>query len=246
MHNTTTTRRWVLFREAHAAIVAFGRDWKRLAPASRKAWFSTIVVGWLVSAGIMLASVVVVRGAIDDETALFERALALVPFDFAAAIWIETPGNSIFLIPVVLIAAALVARSGRPLLAISILTAFFAVDTLILLGWLTWDRPRPTLVLDGIAAPGFHSFPSGHVAQTVTVYGLLAYVWVSASRSRLEQTVVVLLAVLLVVAVGMARLALGTHWPSDLLAGAIIGLAWLATIVVALRRAGEQSNRLEG
>ena len=245
MHNHTTTHGWVLFREAHATVVRFGRDWKRLAPEARRAWFSTLIAGWLVSAGVTLGTLWIVRSAIDDETALFERALALVPFDFAAAIWIETPGNSIFLIPVVLLAAALVARSGRPLLAISIVAGFFIVDTLVLLGWLIWDRPRPTLVLDGIAAPGWHSFPSGHVAQTVTVYGLLAYVWSRASRSRVEQIFVVLLALLLVLVVGMARLALGTHWPSDLLAGALIGLAWLATIIVALRRA-ERADGLKG
>lgn len=227
----------MLLREAHATIVGFGRDWKQLAPGARTAWFSTIIVGWLVSAGIALGTLLVVRGTIDDETALFQRALELVPFDFAAAIWIETPGNSIFLIPVVLVAAALVARAGRPLLAISILAVFFVVDTLVLLGWWIWDRPRPKLVLEGIAAPDWHSFPSGHVAQTVTVYGLLAYLWCSASRSWVERTIVVLLALVLVVVVGMARLALGTHWPSDLLAGALIGLAWLTTVIVALRRA---------
>jgi len=234
--------RWVLLREAHATIVSFGRGWKQLSPDARKTWLSTMIAGWLVSAVVTLASLLVVRSSVDDETALFERTLALVPFDFAAAIWIETPGNSIFLIPVILIAAALVARAGRPLLAISILAGFFVVDTLVLLGWLIWDRPRPTLVLDGIAAPDWHSFPSGHVAQTVTVYGLLAYEWGHASRSWAERIVAAMLALLLVVVVGMARLALGTHWPSDLLAGGLIGLSWLATIVVALRRA-ERAGR---
>ena len=39
------------------------------------------------------------------------------------------------------------------------------------------------LIGDGIAAPGLHSFPSGHAALCVAVYGFLAYLWIRSSRS---------------------------------------------------------------
>jgi membrane-associated phospholipid phosphatase len=41
----------------------------------------------------------------------------------------------------------------------------------------------------------------------------------------------------LVIAVAFARLGLGTHWPSDIVAGAVIGGLWLAVVMHALRRA---------
>lgn len=200
-------------------------------------WGRTLALGWLATAALMLALVWIARATIGDESALFHQLLGHVPLSFHASIWAETPGNSIFLIPVVAVSAIVAVRHGRPLRALSLLAAFALIDTIVLLGWLSWDRPRPTLVLDGIAAPGFKSFPSGHVAQTIAVYGLLCAFWIEAATQRIERICAVLLCAVLVIVVGLARLVLGTHWPSDLLAGAVVGAAWLGAIVVALRRA---------
>ena len=82
-----------------------------------------------------------------------------------------------------------------------------------------------------------HSYPSGHSAQTVVVYGLLTWFWVSLSQSRVERGVAWMLLALLVALVGASRLRIGAHWPSDIAAGVVIGAAWLATLIVALRRA---------
>lgn len=185
----------------------------------------------------MLGLVWVGRVSIGDETVLMLRLVRAAPLSFHAAIWVETPGNSIFLVPLVLAAAAVAVWWNAPLRALSIMASFCVIDTLVLLGWLAWNRPRPTLIYEGIAAPGFNSFPSGHVAQTITVYGLLVYFWIAGTSRRAERCFALLLCLLLVVAVGLARLCLGTHWPTDLLAGAAIGSAWLATLIVALRRA---------
>jgi undecaprenyl-diphosphatase len=108
---------------------------------------------------------------------------------------------------------------------------------LVLLGWWMWDRQRPKLIAGGIAAPGLHSFPSGHVALMMAVYGLLAFLWCRASRSVVERVLAVVLLAALLLITGTARVRLGSHWPSDVLAGYVIGAAWLATIVTALLRA---------
>jgi membrane-associated phospholipid phosphatase len=104
-------------------------------------------------------------------------------------------------------------------------------------GWLLWGRARPDLVAGGIAAPGLHSFPSGHILHTVAVYGFLAYLWCRATSSWAERALVVILYLAFNLAVAVARLVLGAHWPSDTLAGALIGLVWLLVGIVALRRA---------
>lgn len=76
---------------------------------------------------------------------------------------------------------------------------------------------------------------SGHVAQTVAFYGLLAWLWCARSRSALERLLAGALFVALVVATAAARLRLGAHWPSDLVAGAVVGGLWLVACCVALR-----------
>jgi membrane-associated phospholipid phosphatase len=239
----TAQDRWLLVRGLHATIQHFADTWTQLPHGSGMAWGRTLAWGWLLNAALMLALVTICRALITDETALFQQVLALVPLSFNTAIWIETPGNSVFLLPITLIAVIIAVWWNAPLRALSLIAAFALIDTLVLLGWLVWDRPRPTLVYGGIAAPGFHAFPSGHVAQTVTVYGLLTYFWVVGTHHRLERCCAVVLCSVLISAVALARIRLGAHWPSDVLAGGLLGCGWLLALIWALR-AGEARRSL--
>jgi undecaprenyl-diphosphatase len=84
-----------------------------------------------------------------------------------------------------------------------------------------------------------HSYPSGHVALALSVYGILAYLWIRASRSWVERALAVLLLAGVVLVTGAARVRLGTHWPSDVLAGLIIGVCWMTVVLRALHRSRE-------
>ena len=72
------------------------------------------------------------------------------------------------------------------------------------------------------------SFPSGHAAQAVLVYGLLAALVASGSLGPRGRAAVTLLALAASTAVGLAMLIRGAHWLSDMVAGYAIGLAWTA------------------
>jgi undecaprenyl-diphosphatase len=82
------------------------------------------------------------------------------------------------------------------------------------------------------------------VVNVLGVFGLLAYLWLERSGSRIERIAAVLLLLALAAVVGAARLRLGAHWPSDVIAGGVIGVAWWIVLVVALRR-GEAYRNLE-
>jgi membrane-associated phospholipid phosphatase len=150
------------------------------------------------------------------------------------AILLESFGNLAYLIPLVGACAIVAARKRRPLLSIAFVAAYVLARPIVAAGWWLWDRQRPTIILDGRTAPPLHSFPSGHVVLALSVYGILAYLWIRASRSWIERGTAVVLLTLLVCVTGLARVRLGTHWPSDVIAGLIIGIAWLAVVLWSL------------
>ncbi len=87
-------------------------------------------------------------------------------------------------------------------------------------------RPRPSGTGDGI--PGVvYSYPSGHTLEVLTILGLVAVrSWRSSRPLRLRLAVVVVVAIEVIV-VGIARLALNAHYPSDVLAGLLGGFGAL-------------------
>jgi undecaprenyl-diphosphatase len=105
---------------------------------------------------------------------------------------------------------------------------------------LGFDRPRPDLVPHGMTVYSA-SFPSGHAMMTAVVYLTLAALLArSESRHRIR-AFLLLLAVSVTLLVGVSRIYLGVHWPSDVLGGWMIGSAWAAacwTLVVLLQRQG--------
>jgi membrane-associated phospholipid phosphatase len=96
------------------------------------------------------------------------------------------------------------------------------------------DRPRPPFPhLD--EAPPTSSFPSGHVAAATVLYGCWAVLAWQRAGSAVPRRLLTLLAVVVPVAVGLARMYRGMHYLSDVLAGAALGAAWLAVSVRAVR-----------
>jgi undecaprenyl-diphosphatase len=106
------------------------------------------------------------------------------------------------------------------------LLVFFAVTA-------TVHRPRPPVARLDVAPPT-SSFPSGHTAAAVALYGCIALMvlWLYGRRPATRVTVVVLFC--LPVVVGLSRLYRGMHYPSDVLAGVLMGGLWLVLVFTTL------------
>ncbi|MCC6492698.1 MAG: phosphatase PAP2 family protein [Pirellulales bacterium] len=88
-----------------------------------------------------------------------------------------------------------------------------------------FDRPRPNVVPHG-AYVYMSSFPSGHTTMAATAYltlGMLASQFVSQRRLK---ALFIGVGMFVTACVGVSRVYLGVHWPSDVLAGWAVGLCW--------------------
>jgi membrane-associated phospholipid phosphatase len=92
---------------------------------------------------------------------------------------------------------------------------------------LVFTRSRPPIA-EHIVVVDSWSFPSAHSANSMAVLGLLTVLAIRARPGRLRRTLLAVLGAFLVFVVGFSRVYLGVHWPSDVLAGWVVGALWVA------------------
>lgn len=96
-------------------------------------------------------------------------------------------------------------------------------------------RARPPLT---DAVPPYEysaSFPSGHTLNAVAVAGVIAYLLILRQKTARARVLTVGAAVFFAITIGLTRVYLGHHWLTDVLAGWILGAAWLALVITAHR-----------
>ena len=78
-----------------------------------------------------------------------------------------------------------------------------------------------------------YSFPSGHSLMAIVLYGTLLYLFVRWLDDWWKRAVASLLALTLALGIGLSRIYLGAHYPSDVAAGYLAGSVWLVSLVGA-------------
>lgn len=92
-----------------------------------------------------------------------------------------------------------------------------------------FHRVRPTAYFGN--DPASYSFPSGHALGALCFYGALAII-LSVPAKRVARLLIWTVAVLLVAGIGLSRIYLGVHYPSDVVAGYSAAIVWLGTVYI--------------
>lgn len=132
---------------------------------------------------------------------------------------------------VVIALFAIVQSNQRLLIASIVALSTMGIGTIIKLA-LERDRPLTDYVANMLVKS--YSFPSGHTVGSTVVFGLLAYLAIQAFPQPWGYVAAALL-VGLIIAVGLSRVYLGAHFPSDVIAGWVLGLVGLAIIIFIVR-----------
>lgn len=105
-------------------------------------------------------------------------------------------------------------------------------------------RPRPDLV-DHLVTVHSMSFPSGHAMSSAVVYLTIGALLANAERRRDVRGYIFVVAGFLTLVVGMSRVFLGVHYPTDVLAGWTLGSAWALLCWLAARWLRPQDHEHE-
>jgi membrane-associated phospholipid phosphatase len=116
----------------------------------------------------------------------------------------------------------------RPRIAVFLAITMAGVGTLDYVLKLAFHRPRP-IAFYGVS-PSSYSFPSGHALGSFCFYGVLAAVLAKRTIGRKLKFLIWLAAALLVGMIGLSRIYLGVHYPSDVIAGYLAGAVWVTAV----------------
>ncbi|MBS7704273.1 phosphatase PAP2 family protein [Chelatococcus asaccharovorans] len=197
-----------------------------------------LVAALLVAAGGILGFLAVAEDMREGELQAFDTGILLAlrnPQDLADPIgpqWLEIGMRditSLGSIPVLALIVAVVI--GYLVLArkpgVALLVAI-SVGGGLLLGHLLklrFERPRPDLVAHLVDIHSL-SFPSSHAMLSAVTYLTIGALLTRVERRRIVRLYILVVAVGLTLLVGLSRIYLGVHWPSDVLAGWCAGAAW--------------------
>ncbi|NJO37869.1 MAG: phosphatase PAP2 family protein, partial [Rhizobiales bacterium] len=211
-------------------------------PLSRRALreWSVLVLALLLVASVW-TFVELAEEVVEGDTHRFDETLLLAmrnPADRSDPIgpgWVEEIGRDFtalggiaVLVMIVLATSGylVLSRKARAALWLMLATGSgMALSSLLKMGF---DRPRPDLVPHGTIVYTA-SFPSSHSMMSAVVYLTIGALLARVQPRRRLKVYILSLAILLTLVVGISRVYLGVHWPTDVLAGWSLGTAWALT-----------------
>ena len=156
---------------------------------------------------------------------------------------LEVLGSAVVYVPLLALVALWLLRQGLPRPALFVVVTVAASPLINRLVKALVDRSRPVLP-DPVARAEGLSFPSGHAQSSMVVASVLLLVLLPLLHGR-RRTIALVLAAAWVLAIGFSRGALGVHYVTDVLAGYVLGAAWVAAMAAAFRSWRRERGRPE-
>lgn len=128
-------------------------------------------------------------------------------------------GSWQFIVPATLIILLILFIKKRKEFIFPFFLMMAEAELIVFFAKILFHRPRP--ITAALLEPDF-SFPSGHANIAVVFFGYLVYILIKTSKNKYK-TPLIILAILIAGAIGFSRLYLGVHYPTDVLAGYLIG-----------------------
>ena len=212
------------------------------------------VAGVLLTGGLLLsllglwALAGLTDGVMEGETTRFDEGVLLwmnaraTPWLDRVALEVTALGDGVVVAAISVVAGTLLwllgQRAHAALLAAAVGGAWVIYPVLKLV----FDRPRPQLFEWRAHYAVSSSYPSGHATMSMVLLVVLAYIVHRLSSRRRTSVTAMLLAGAAVVLIGLSRLYLGVHYPSDVIAGYVVGFAWAVFCALAVEALRSQRH----
>ena len=199
-------------------------------------------LGWKLAVGLLLAMASAIffgwlaSEVFEGETKAFDDAVrnaihqTATPFLTGTMIFFTYLGSVWGIISLFALASAAMIYRGhkRAMIILWITMAGQVVLGITLKN--SFHRPRPAAFFD-FPIPSSYSFPSGHAFASLCFFGILAWLIGTRTKSRSWKIFAWVVAIFLILTIGVSRIYLGVHYPSDVVAGYAAGLIWLITVI---------------
>lgn len=107
-----------------------------------------------------------------------------------------------------------------------------------------FHRARPLTAAEFMTHPSY-SFPSGHAMNSMITYGFLAFLALDLVRERGRRIAIVIVALVVIGAIGFSRVYLGVHFVTDVVGGWLAGTAWLIVGIGGYRFAQQRLSQAQ-
>jgi membrane-associated phospholipid phosphatase len=215
-------------KSSWAALLAYGREW--LAAIGL-----TLVLGFGASAGALYIFVELTEEVMAGETLAFDRAVLDAlhrwqspALDLVMSALSAMGSEAVAVILVGVLSWLTYRRWWGTAAALLVVTVGAQLLNSVLKSLFQRTRPAPHA---GILPGQSFSFPSGHAMVSAAFYFFLAYLGWRLLRGRWRIGWVAMLAALIGL-IGLSRLYLGVHFPSDVLAGYVAGFIWVQSVLL--------------